>query len=233
MDKGSAHKPQATSHKPQATSHKPQATSHKPQATSHKPQNSDRYLAFVKSPKTITRKRTIKHIDDKVFFYEFCVEFLKLIQKYRKKVKTQEQKNTQKWIENHLFIYGLVRYSSEQIGQENGVLASEAAQKKYEEMGGTGLIKQFKRKDQTTEKGLKDPGRKIFHAEHLIPVLQLGTQLLNILNPTKELIKKEFKKEHIAWLTKCESTKIDKTEYGKNRKNPIRDLKKTFGITIS
>jgi disulfide oxidoreductase YuzD len=100
-----------------------------------------------------------------------------------------------------------IRYFTDHAMEWNKRYYSKKAAEKF---GSTELtLEKMERKDQTNKNKMNDPGRKIFHDEHMYPVKQLTEELLNLHDVTLENVKSILKKSALAWITKEENKKLD------------------------
>lgn len=94
-------------------------------------------------------------------------------------------------------------------------LVSQAAFDKASAMGLLPLEK-YAWADQPTR--MKDPGRKIFHFEHLVPVSDLVTQLIDLKPPTSVAIACVLRKANVAWILKSEDERLNRAGLRSRRK---------------
>jgi len=100
-----------------------------------------------------------------------------------------------------------IRYFTDHAMEWNKRYYSKEAAKKFKNSNFT--LEEMERNDQIKKNKMNDPGRKIFHDEHLYPVDQLANELLNLQDVSIENVKKILKKSALAWITKEEMKKLD------------------------
>lgn len=72
---------------------------------------------------------------------------------------------------------------------------------------GIAPLERFKWSDQP--KRMKDPGRKIFHWEHMVPVSDLQAELLKLESPDVQAVEAVLRKAQVAWILKAENKRLD------------------------
>jgi hypothetical protein len=73
---------------------------------------------------------------------------------------------------------------------------------------------------------LKDPDRKIFHLEHIIPVTQLANRVLEKRSEGVEDIVEILQTAKIAWILKSEDEDLNRNGYRSVRPDPMTCYKK-------
>jgi hypothetical protein len=77
---------------------------------------------------------------------------------------------------------------------------------------------------------LKDPKRREFHLEHVVPVNQIAQQILEEREQPVSRLIEILQTAEIAWITKCEDKKLNE-QFKSRRPNPMKAYE-DCGITL-
>jgi hypothetical protein len=110
-----------------------------------------------------------------------------------------------KWMARELEQFAMPRVS---VAAQ--VLANETA---------LGDLRRYQWRDQPTK--MKDPQRKTFHWEHVLPVSDIVKRLVELPDPTPEAIASVLTDAQVAWITKEENKRLPRS----GRANPLECYK--------
>ena len=106
---------------------------------------------------------------------------------------------------------------------------SEAAHAKAVALG-IAPLERYRWADQRSR--MKDPGRKVFHWEHMVPVSDLQAELRKLQTPDLPSVGAVLSKAQVAWILKSENERLDKAKLRYGRANGGLAAYKQVGIRL-
>lgn len=95
---------------------------------------------------------------------------------------------------------------------------------------GIAPIERFRWADQPRR--MKDPGRKIFHWEHTLPVSDLKAELLALQAPDVPAVLAVLTKSEVAWILKTENERLNAAKLRTRRRNGGLAAYEQVGIAL-